>query len=270
MFNKSLSENYLLTIILVLLAIITFVMIYNYWTIYTYASKPVLNGTGSTECYASIKSMYSDTPRTLQPVVNRAVVDAAKYLEGDMSPKLKQHTQDYIEKINKDIASKSDIAQTSDTYNASYKPIFNPKSALKRTPGSNHATELNHAPEPKHAPEPNHVPTHVPDPDPNILKNDKPEKDITKFVIYHMNGCGHCHDIMQVKNSNGKTTFENLCDVYANDDSVHILDLLYGKDNVPGEITGFPTIRLITENGRKEYYGKRDAQAMSEYITNNK
>jgi len=98
----------------------------------------------------------------------------------------------------------------------------------------------------------------------NIKK--EAEKEKVRFIVYHMQGCGHCSDIMDVKQSNGRTKFEDLQDRFKGDGRVRIVAMQYGRDPVPQQITGFPTIHLITKDGTHEYNQSRDVDSMKREI----
>lgn len=98
--------------------------------------------------------------------------------------------------------------------------------------------------------------------------SDNPEKGIKKFVIYHMKGCGHCHNFMDVKQNNNMTKCEELKDIFKNDSSVKILDFQYGRDEEAKKFNAFPMFRIITENGITEYNKNRDVSSMVDAIKN--
>jgi hypothetical protein len=93
-------------------------------------------------------------------------------------------------------------------------------------------------------------------------KNDLPEKNKVKFVVYHMDGCGHCHNIMGNKQSNNMTIFEQVQKEFENDNNVCVFDFKYGRDNEASKFNAFPVIKIITENGEQEYNQSRTAENM--------
>jgi hypothetical protein len=101
-------------------------------------------------------------------------------------------------------------------------------------------------------------------------KTDLATKNVVKFVIYHMPGCGHCVDIMKNKQQNGKTKFEELRSMFANDNTVQILDFELGKDPEANKFTGFPEIHIITETGDVPYNGQRTVKDMADAIMRQK
>lgn len=104
----------------------------------------------------------------------------------------------------------------------------------------------------------------------NVSKNDLPEEGITKLVIYHMNGCGHCHAIMDKKRDGSKSTFDELIDMFKNDTSVKIYDFKLGRDKEAEKFQAFPVIKIITSNGNSDYNGPRDATNMNKAILSKK
>lgn len=86
-------------------------------------------------------------------------------------------------------------------------------------------------------------------------KSLKPETGITKLAILHMNGCGHCRDLMEVKQSNGMTKFEQLEKIFEDDQTIQVMDFKAGRDEEASKYTAFPIILIITGNGETEYMG---------------
>ncbi len=105
---------------------------------------------------------------------------------------------------------------------------------------------------------------------PSITKNDRPEQGIYKFVVYHMNGCGPCQNIMVVKSErNGLTKFDMLKNIYASNPNVQILDFQYQRDAEANKYNGFPVVKLITPDDEIEYNGPRTVQSMADFINKN-
>ena len=100
--------------------------------------------------------------------------------------------------------------------------------------------------------------------------NDKQEKGITKLVIYHMMGCGHCSAIMHVKQASGMTIYDELVKKFSNDKNVQILNFMHGRDDAANKFNRFPVIKLITETKTLEYNGDRSFEAMAKFVTENK
>lgn len=102
----------------------------------------------------------------------------------------------------------------------------------------------------------------------NSKKSDNQEKGIKKFAIYHMKGCGHCHNFMDVKQENGMSKCEELRHIFKDNSSVEILDFQYGKDDEAKKFNAFPMFRIITENGITDYTDKREVSSIQEAINN--
>jgi hypothetical protein len=100
------------------------------------------------------------------------------------------------------------------------------------------------------------------------IKNDRPERNTTKFIIYHMDGCGHCLEMMEHKQSNGKTKYQTLIDTFKNDNNVEILDFQLGRDREADKFNSFPTIYIVTPNKSIEYNGSRDLSTIIRTINN--
>jgi hypothetical protein len=102
-----------------------------------------------------------------------------------------------------------------------------------------------------------------------VAKSDKPENGVVKFCIYHMNGCGHCHDIMSIKQDNGMTKFEELQQVFKDKPNVQILDFQHGKDSEASKFRAFPVIMLVKDGSNIEYNRDRTVEGMARFITQN-
>jgi hypothetical protein len=96
-------------------------------------------------------------------------------------------------------------------------------------------------------------------------KNDLPEQGTVKFIIYHMDGCGHCEAIMR-PTDRGTSTYARLCEKYKNTPSVQILDFQHPRDPEARKFSGFPTIRLIARGKTLDYNGARDYDSMVRFI----
>jgi ssRNA-specific RNase YbeY (16S rRNA maturation enzyme) len=95
-------------------------------------------------------------------------------------------------------------------------------------------------------------------------------KIVVKFVIYHMPGCWHCADIMKNLQENGKTKIEELRLIFADDQTIQILDYELGKDPEADNFIAFPEIQIITERGIIPYYGMQTVNNMVESIVEQK
>lgn len=96
--------------------------------------------------------------------------------------------------------------------------------------------------------------------------SDDPENGIVKFCVYHMQGCGHCRDVMEVTGANGKTTFQTVKDAFNGDDRVQVMDFKIGRDKEASKYNAFPVIMLITGSGEVEYNRQRTAEGMIGFI----
>lgn len=104
----------------------------------------------------------------------------------------------------------------------------------------------------------------------NHAKTDTAEPGIIKFMFYHMNGCGHCSDFMKVPKINGRTKFETLAGIFANDPMVKIVDFQYGRDKEANKFTAFPMIYIASEAGTQEYNGPLEVDDIVKAINRHK
>lgn len=95
----------------------------------------------------------------------------------------------------------------------------------------------------------------------NDSKNDSKKK--IKLAIYHMNGCGHCYDLMRTKQKNGNTKFEELKNIFKNNDRVEIVDYLYSRDKEANKFNAFPVIEITTDCGAMEFNDSREVGDMA-------
>lgn len=103
-----------------------------------------------------------------------------------------------------------------------------------------------------------------------FVKSVDREPGITKLIVFHMRGCGHCMDIMDRKQENNKTKFEQLTDIFATDPSVQVMDFQYGRDKEAEKYNGFPVILMVTEEGEEEYQGPREVVNIAKAVINKK
>lgn len=97
-------------------------------------------------------------------------------------------------------------------------------------------------------------------PERNVVKSksDVPEHNVIKLCIYHMEGCGHCEEIMTRKQENGKTKFEQLKEIFEKVNNVKIQDFKLGTDPPANKFNAFPVILIVGEFGSEEYNGPRE------------
>lgn len=107
---------------------------------------------------------------------------------------------------------------------------------------------------------------------PGSVTDDNPQPGKVKLVIYHMEGCGHCEDMVGKKLGNGKTVVENLKHIFENDPQVAVLDFKHGRDPVVEKrgIMYFPTIKLVKGDGAYEYNGPRDVESLADFCMQHK
>ena len=99
-------------------------------------------------------------------------------------------------------------------------------------------------------------------------QSDNSVKGTKKFAIYHMKGCGHCHNFMETKQANGMSKCEELRHIFKNDSEIEIVDFQYGRDEEAKKYNAFPMFEIITENGSTEYNGQREVSDIVEAINN--
>lgn len=92
-----------------------------------------------------------------------------------------------------------------------------------------------------------------------VLDNDK---DV--LVEYYAPWCGHCKNL--------KPIYEELGELYANNDNVVIAQLDHTVNEVPDMITGYPTIKFYPAGKKSDpinYSGSRTLEGLSEFIEKN-
>lgn len=110
----------------------------------------------------------------------------------------------------------------------------------------------------------------------NESNNDEGEDNKFKFIVYHWKDCGHCLELMETKQSNGLTKYEELNNLINNNDKlknkVVLLEFeLTNNQNLMKKrnINSYPTIYSVTKNNRIEYKGNRSIQDMFKFIMTN-
>jgi hypothetical protein len=212
-------------------------MAYNYWVIYMYVPKSV-----DSESFSSDVSNSDAVQRpNLGPIVQATIANVARYKEGMMSPELKRHYDEDKMRNN--------------TVDQSVKPTVS-------TTDQRSDQRTDQIPEPpKATTEPAKK---------SVRRSVDKEHGITKLIIFHMKGCGHCTDIMERKQQNNKTKFEHLVDIFAQDPSVHIIDFQYGRDREAEKYNGFPVLLIVTGDGEEEYTGPREVPHIAKALINKK
>lgn len=247
---QSSPRNTLLTIILVLLLIIVIVIIYNYWTIYSYSyhlridrvckTDPlVLNENFSNSNSSSDSNSSSGSSSGLAPIVGSTVSNIPRYDNGSIRPEIKHMMQQQTSRKTQQASGQSQReSQTGQNSN-------------DNSNGNNNASRTDKNQQSKIK---------------DTKKTDTPSPDVVKFIVYHMQGCGHCHDIMSVKQSNGSTKFEEIQKIFASDPRVQIIDFQYGRDKEASKYNSFPVVKIVKVDGDEEYNGPRDVQSMTRFI----
>jgi hypothetical protein len=211
------SRNTIVYLILGLLILISGVILYNYWIIYTHTSA--INDSLSTSANPITNTVIYQSNNMNNPVnnhVNSLALESVQKLESESLQKPE------IKSIHMSVQNpESPPVQKQEEFKDS-KKVFN--------------------------------------------KSVNPEKGIVKLIIFHMNGCLHCSDLMEIKNENNKTKFELITDIFDDDNSVQIMDFKAGRDKEADPYRFLPTILIVTENKSVEYTGPRDVQSMSKAI----
>lgn len=259
-----------LTIILFLLGLITVVIIYNYWIIYRYVPKSISNENFTIDD-AQIPSQIAkqSVDRTescgnLEPIVLATVAKAAKYQEGDMSPELKRYYDENAAKQQNQarVQTEPKIPGASGISNMYMTPQSSDIQGSGSGPGQ--AQEQSYKLEPRQTSSQSIVNQK------KIKKSAVPEPGVTKLIIFHMRGCGHCMDIMDRKQQNNKTKFEQLSDIFSTDPAVQVMDFQYGRDKEAEKYNGFPVILIVTIDGEEEYMGPREVVNIAKAVINKK
>lgn len=100
--------------------------------------------------------------------------------------------------------------------------------------------------------------------------NNSSTNGVKKFVVYHMKGCGHCHNFMFDKQNNGLSKYEEIKHIFSNDKNIRIIDYQYGRDIEAKKYNAFPTFEITTDNGTIEYRGQREVSSIIDAIKNAK
>lgn len=245
------SKNTLLTIILFLLILITIVMIFNLYGMRVRVEEadaiPQCKGSNDLDLMVKIKetakkSVQSESspksapesakssPERATELINRRVGD---YSDGSISSELKK---EMIKQYKQDKINKLNEQSSQN------------QSGQKQTKENFHSNSST-----------------------NLTKkqSDNGEPGKVKLCIYHMQGCGHCHNIMDVPQESGKTTFEELKEIFKNKQNVEVLDFQAGRDPEASKYTAFPVIMLVKENTKIEHNGHRTTEQIARFIIQN-
>ena len=94
------------------------------------------------------------------------------------------------------------------------------------------------------------------------------ENGTKKFAIYHMKGCGHCHNFMETKQENGMSKCEELRHIFKNNNDIEIVDFQYGRDKEANKYNAFPMFEIMTKDSVTKYNGRREVSDIVEAINN--
>lgn len=86
------------------------------------------------------------------------------------------------------------------------------------------------------------------------------------LLVYHMDGCGFCDDIVKNKQANGTTKLEQLKRMFNNNPNIDIIDYKYGRDPEADSFSSFPVIVLKTNDGEEAYNGDRSIDSLVSFI----
>lgn len=244
---KTGSKNSLLTIILILLILITLAMIANHFAIRSRSKEletiPVCvgnddlelkNRNSKTENFDSSSSKHENSNDV------RSTKTVGSYADGSYHPELKRAM---IEQARQE-ALKS---QAMEAARKSEEQTAQEQSARQQSAQEQHAQKQSTSKQP-------------------IQQPSRPK---VRFCIYHMEGCGHCHDIMRTKQTNGMTMFEQLKQIFESRPDIEIVDYQYGRDPQASKYRAFPVIVLIKGESELEYNRQRTVEHMARFIIEN-
>jgi hypothetical protein len=250
--DGSASKNTLLTIILILLILITGAMIFNFYGM-RFQSEPSnipkcvgsddlnLRVGGAARSEKTRQSKESESSDRVARLLREKVGD---YSDGSYHPEMQSEMirraqEDVRKRIREKVEAKAEAVERANG---------TAQGAVKKEQPVKEKKVENMEP---------------------VLKSDKPESGKTKLCIYHMRGCGHCHDIMDTKQSNGLTKFQELQKVFASKPEVEVLDFQHGRDPEASKFGAFPVIMLVKDTGTMEYNRERSVEGMSRFIIQN-
>lgn len=248
--SVTVKSSLTINIILFLLVVITCVMAYNYWNMYR--SIPSANKRCTEERFINEnnhRELYNSNEAG--PTVQSALDRVSNYTEGGMSPELRKHYDDHLRakvQAEKQVQEQAQV----DTVVQIQRPLdIQHLSQQRQQRQKNNDSALSHTPE-----QSKNKGTQIVmsgSPRPMVM----PE---VKLIIYHMEGCGHCSDIMHVKRENNKTKFEHLQEIFSRIPNVRVLDYQYGRDKEAEKFNAFPVIMIVSNGREVEYRGPREVK----------
>jgi hypothetical protein len=247
------SELLKLTILFILL-VIGIIIIYNFWKLYAYACEDVelpecarYNQTSSLQEESKLSETHNSTGRENFFPLENGSIDESTHRSKTRQPVVNGHVGiiEHQRKKNNVFVPYNSSKESHDNKNKQQKDKKNEIIANRE----------------KDYREPDHDDGHE-----NNFDDKTSERIKIKFAVYHMDGCHHCGIIM--KSNKGKSLFEKLFSIYADNKNVEIIDYKYGRDAEASKYNSFPTIILTIDNlgVEKEYGGPRTVEAMSKYI----
>jgi len=247
-------------------------MAYNYWVTLTYIPTHLIE-----ENFGGKQQATQQSNDQVRSSVTQTLSKLPNYTEGEMSPELRK----YFEETKNQITSTPVINQNQfnqkpkiNQNQLTPKPITNQNQLNNQNPpNSKPIITQNQTTNNQNSALAQNIqkPTQQQPPQKQFKKSDKPEPGIIKLIIYHMTGCGHCMNIMDRKqNLNNMTRFEELCQMFSNDNSVQVFDFKYGRDNEASKYRAFPVILIVTSEGAEEYRGSHEVLDIAKAVINKK
>lgn len=243
-------------IILILLLVVIIALSYNYWHIYSHVSvgqspqetmiarepfEPKGDTSVNTNANMRNEHMDNNSSDNMNPMVRSVIDKISQFKEGEMSESLQQ----YYDKYN---ATKQQLSG-----------VVND--------GKNYLSQIQHAFQFEKFQD--NMPNNMQETNPEV-KSEAPEKGIVKLIVYHMPGCGPCGLIMKPGPNGEKSKYEQINDIFKNDRTVKIIDYQLGRDKEADKFRSFPTIMIVTEEGRDEYRGPNNVVSISKAIVDKK
>lgn len=213
------------------------------------------------------------------PIVGATVVKASRIGPGEMSPELRGYYETNSslnpnppgsgsETGSKVVSGSGSNPETGS--GASETPRFPETVGFSKSPEKSETKKPSQSQGPGVAPKPPIGPKVSENPKPLKKKSDAKEPGVTKLIVYHMKGCGHCLDIMEEKQGNDKTKFEQLTDIFAQDQNIQVLDFQLSRDPEASRYNAFPVILLVTGTEATEYRGPREVTEMAKAVIDKK
>jgi hypothetical protein len=194
--------------------------------------------------------------KELSPTVAATIQYVTQYKEGKMNSELKKYYEEYNKQLRDQIS-----------YNHVNRSPHNRMKEMKDSVNStNIVNNKQQSPQSPQQTQPSQQ--HLSKP--QLSQPQNSQKNTTnnpvKVIIYHMDGCGHCSDIMTRVQSNNKTRFQTLKDTFSKYPNVSIIDYKYGRDKEADRFNSFPVVMIVTNEGETEYNGPRDVNNIAKAV----